>query len=168
MQLRSLEIDAHVLELTFDAVGGDGAWENVFEAIPGFFGSEMVNVIQEHLSDTFRTKFSQALSGFWTTHSHLAWSPNHSEVINSLCASMLPMQHSVLMVSLVSHILLDIRNRCWPELLQSNEMGHSLRRWGDSNGLACLSLAWLGDFLLRLGLGLRYPRLTWSLALALL
>jgi len=34
----------------------------------------------------------------------------------------------------VSHILLDIRNRRWPELLQSVEMGHSLRRWRDSNG----------------------------------
>jgi hypothetical protein len=40
MQLRSLEIDAHVLESTFDAVGEDVAWETFFEAVPGFFGSE--------------------------------------------------------------------------------------------------------------------------------
>jgi hypothetical protein len=68
--------------------------------------------------------------------------------------------HATLGSDGASHILLDIRNRRWPELLQSVEMGDSLRRWGDSNGLACLGSARLGDFLLRLGLGLRYPRLT--------
>ena len=33
----------------------------------------------------------------------------------------------------ISQILLDILNRRWPELLQSVEMGHTLRRWSSRN-----------------------------------
>lgn len=129
---RSSEIDAHVLESTFDAVGEDGTWETFFEAVPGFFSSETVDVLHEHLSDAFRTKFSQALSGF------LDHTLSLSSVTGSFRSDRLVMclnaAHATLGSDGVSHILLDIRNRRWPELLQSVEMGHSLRRWSDSNG----------------------------------
>lgn len=129
---RLSEIDAHVLESTFDAVGEDGTWETFFEAIPGFFGSETVDVLQEHLSDAFRTKFSRALNGF------LDHTLSLSSVTESFRSDRLVMCLNAANATLgfdgVSHILLDIRNRRWPELLQSVEMGHSLRRWRDSNG----------------------------------
>jgi hypothetical protein len=129
---RSSEIDAHVMESTFDAVGEDGTWETFFEAVPGFFSSETVDLLHEHLSDAFRTKFSQALSGF------LDHTLSLSSVTESFRSDRLVMclnaAHATLGSDGVSHILLDIRNRRWPELLQSVEMGHSLRRWSDSNG----------------------------------
>ena len=126
------EIDAHVIESTFDAVGKDGTWETFFEAVPGFFGSETVDVLREHLSDAFRTKFSQALSGF------LDHTLSLSSVTGSFRSDRLVMCLNAAHVTLgpdgVSHILLDIRNRRWPELLQSVEMGHSLMRWTETNG----------------------------------
>ena len=129
---RSSEIDAHVLESTFDSVGEDGTWENFFEAVPGFFSSETVDVLREHLSDAFRTKFSQALSGF------LDHTLSLSSVTESFRSDRLVMclnaAHATLGFDGVSHILLDIRNRRWPELLQSVEMAHSLRHWSDTNG----------------------------------
>ena len=129
---RSSEIDARVLESTFDALGEDGARETFFEAVPGFFGSDMVDVRQEHLSDAFRTKFSQALSGF------LDHTLSLSSVTESYRSDRLVMclnaAHAILGFDGVSHILLDIRNRRWPELLQSVEMGYSLRRWKATNG----------------------------------
>jgi hypothetical protein len=129
---RSSEIDAHVLESTFDSVREDGTWENFFEAVPGFFSSETVDVLREHLSDAFRTKFSQALSGF------LDHTLSLSSVTESFRSDRLVMclnaAHATLGFDGVSHILLDIRSRRWPELLQSVEMGHSLRNWSDGNG----------------------------------
>ncbi|KAI0287596.1 hypothetical protein BC826DRAFT_1108288 [Russula brevipes] len=50
------EIDAQVLEETFDSLGGDDEFEMFFQAIPGFFHSKLVDDVGEHLSDEFRFK----------------------------------------------------------------------------------------------------------------
>jgi hypothetical protein len=128
---RSSEINAHVLESMFDSVGEDGAWEPFFEAIPGFFGSETVDVLQEHLSDAFRTKFSQALSGFLDqtlSLSSISESIRSRRLVISLNAT-----HATLGFDGILQIFWDILNVRWPELTQSVEVVQSLRHWAVKN-----------------------------------
>ena len=128
------EIDFHVLESTFDSLGEDGAWERFFEAIPGFFDSELVTVKPVMLPSEFRDKFCQALNGFLDCTFSLS-SVTESIMSNRL-AICLNAAHAALgseSSDAVSQILQDIRSGRWPELLQSVEIGHSLRRWRNSN-----------------------------------
>jgi hypothetical protein len=124
-------IDVHVLEWIFDALGEDGAWEKFFEAVPGFFSSELVNGLEEHLPNEFRIKFSQALSGFLDRtflFSSVTESVRSGRLIICLNAA-----HAALGFDGVLQIFRDILNGRWPELIQSVEIGHSLRRWSNSN-----------------------------------
>ncbi len=124
-------IDVHVLESIFNALGEDGAWERVFKAVPGFFGSELVHVLKGQLPNGLRIKLIQALNEFL----------DRTFLFNSLTESVrsgrlvvcLNAAYAALCRDDVSQILLDIRNGRWPELLQSVEMGHSLRRWSNCN-----------------------------------
>ena len=129
--LRSSEIDVHVLESILDALGEDAAWEKFFEAIPGFFESDLVEVDKENLPEEFRIKFTEALSGFLDCTFSL------SSVTESLRGDRLVIclhaAHAALGPDGVSQILQDILSGRWPELLQSVVMGHSLRRWRNSN-----------------------------------
>jgi hypothetical protein len=128
---QSSVIDAHVLESIFDALGEDGAWEKFFEAIPGFFDSELVNVDREHFSSEFRNKFRQALSGF--LHCTFSISSVSESLRSDRLVICLNAAHAALGSDGVSQIIQDILSGRWPELLQSVEMGHSLRRWSSTN-----------------------------------
>jgi hypothetical protein len=128
---QSEEIDFRVLESTFDSLGEDGAWERFFDAIPGFVDSELVTVI---LPSEFRSKFCQALDGFLDCTFSL--SSIAESVRSDRLAICLNAAHAALgseSSDAVSQILQDIRSGRWPELLQSVEIGHSLRRWRNSN-----------------------------------
>ena len=127
---QSSVIDVHVLESMFDSLGEDSAQEEFFEAIPGFFDSELVHVLKEDLSDEFRIKFSRALNAFLDrtfSFSSIAESVRSSRLIICLNAA-----HAALGSEDVSQILWYILSKRWPELLQSVETGHALRRWSNS------------------------------------
>ena len=127
---RSSEVDVRVLISTLDAIGEDGARAKFFAAIPGFFSSDLVNDLEVHLFKDFRTRFRKVLDGFLdrTLSSNQVSGSARSEQL-SIC---LDATHVVLGVDGVSQILFDILNGRWKELLQSVDMGHSLRRWSDS------------------------------------
>jgi hypothetical protein len=118
---------AYVLELKFDALGEDGAWEEFFDSVPGFFDSQLVDVLKEHLPNEFLTKFSQALNRFLDRTLSVAESARGGRLVTCLDAA-----YAALGCDRVSLILWEILNGRWPELLQSVEIGHSLRRWSNA------------------------------------
>ena len=62
---RSTQLDADILESTLQqCLGKDDELEMYFEAIPGFFDSEVVKNLKEDIPHAFRTKFCHALQGF--------------------------------------------------------------------------------------------------------
>ena len=123
-------IDVHVLELMLDALSEDGAWEAFFKAVSSFCDSGLVNVREGLLSDELWIKFSQALSEFLDRtflSSSVTKSVKSDRLITCLNAA-----HVVLGCDRVSYILREILNGRWPELLQSVEIGHSLRHWSNT------------------------------------
>ena len=123
-------INDHVLESLLGALSEDRAWETFFEAVSGFCGSALVNVREELFPDELRIKFGQALNGFLDhtfSSSSVTKSARSDRLIICLNAA-----HAALGFDSVSQILLDVRSRRWPALLQSVELGHSLRHWNNS------------------------------------
>ena len=59
-------LDARILEFLLNNLGEDSARETFFDAIPGFFGSAVVQVedVQKHLSPNFLCKFQASLEQF--------------------------------------------------------------------------------------------------------
>jgi hypothetical protein len=112
-----------------NALNDDDARANFFAAIPGFFNSEQVNNLEEHLPNGFRIKFERTLDGFLdrTVSSNLV---SESFRISQLMVC-LKATHVVLGRDGVSHIVSGILTERWPELLQSVEMAHALRRWSN-------------------------------------
>ena len=128
---RSSEIDARVLTSTLDAVGEDDSPEEFFKALPGFFNSEQVDDLEEHLLDEFRTKFRPKLNSFLD---RIFSSNSVSEHVRSdQFITCLNATHAVLGPDGVSQILYNILSGRWGEVLRSVEMGHSLRGWGNNN-----------------------------------
>jgi hypothetical protein len=124
----SSEIDALILERILLTLDEDPAWEAFFDAIPDFCNSKL-SVLP--LSSGFRTKFQQALDGFLGrtfSSSSISESVRTRRFIICLNAA-----HAALGFDDVSRILWDILSGRWPEPLQSVEMGHSLRRWSNTN-----------------------------------
>ena len=121
------DIDIRVLESTFDALGEVGAQEEFFAAIPGFFESELVNGLKDHITGEFRVKFSEALNRFLErtlSLSSVSESVRSRRLVISLNAA-----HAALGYDDVMQILWDIINGRWPDLTQSVEMIQSLRHW---------------------------------------
>jgi hypothetical protein len=120
-------IDVHVLESTFHEPTEDGACEKFFEAVPGFLSSKLVNGVKDH---GFRETFGQALGGFldrtFSVNSVTELARGGRLVICLNAA------HAALGVNGISQIFTDIISGRWPELLQSVEIGHALRRWRNS------------------------------------
>jgi hypothetical protein len=115
-----------------NALNDDDARANFFAAIPGFFNSEQVNNLEEHLPNGFRIKFERTLDGFLdrTASSKLvSESFRSSQLMVCLKAT-----HVVLGRDGVLQILCDILSERWPELLQSVEMALALRRWSNIIG----------------------------------
>jgi hypothetical protein len=81
---------------------------------------------EEHLLNEFPINFSQALRRLLDRTLSVTESVTgkSSQLVTCLDAA-----HAALGFDGVSHILWDILNGRWPELLQSAEIGHSLRRW---------------------------------------
>ena len=128
---QSSVIDVHVLESIFHDITEDGAWEKFFVAVPGFLSSKLVNGVKEHLPDEFLEKFDQALGGFLDrtfSFNSVTESVRGGRLVVCLNAA-----HEALGVNGVSRIFTDIFSGRWPELLQSVEIGHSLRRWNSSS-----------------------------------
>jgi len=124
------KLDVHTLGQTLDALGESGAWEEFFNAITSLFDSDHVNSIEGHILNEFRIKFRGALNGFLDPTFSSTSVPE--AIRNSQLITCLNATHAVLGTDEVSQILCDIFNGRWPELLQSVEMAHSLRRWGNS------------------------------------
>jgi Family of unknown function (DUF6535) len=128
------EIDVRILESTLDAPGEDGARARFFEAIPGFFDSDQVQVkdLEEHLLNDFQTKFRRELHGFLdsTFSSNLVSESTRSFQL-IICLNAV---YAVLGFDGVSQVLYHIINDPWPALLQSVEVAHSLRRWSGPDG----------------------------------
>ena len=128
---KSSEIDAHILEWTFQSClgGEDDALEKFFKAVPGFFDSKVVANLEGQLQDEFRVKLGHALHGF------LDRTFSSDSVSESLRSDRLVICLNAARAALgsngVSRILDNILNGRWHEALQSVEVGHSLRHWGD-------------------------------------
>jgi hypothetical protein len=60
----SSEIDVRILGWTISALGDDDSLEKFFEAIPGFFHSELVKDLGTHFPETLLNTFWGALDGF--------------------------------------------------------------------------------------------------------
>ena len=124
----SPEIDVRILTSTLDALGEDGTRSRFFAAIPGFFDSNHVAALQDHLLDEFRSKFRSVLDGFLDrTFLSSSMSVKSDQLIICLSAT-----YAVLGPDGVSQILRDILSGRWRELLQSIEMAQSLWRWGNT------------------------------------
>ncbi len=127
---KSPDIDARILEWTFQScLGEDNALEKFFEVIPGFFDSKVVINLGEQLQNEFRTELGRAFHGFLDrTFS----SDSVSESVRSgrlvIC---LNAARAALGSNGISEILDNILNERWHEALESVEVGHSLRCWGD-------------------------------------
>jgi hypothetical protein len=121
------DIDIRVLESTFDALGEVGAQEEFFAAIPGFFESEVVNDLKDHITGEFRVKFREALNRFLERTLSLG---SVSELVRSrrLVIS-LNAADAALGFDDVLQILWDVLNGRWPDLTQSVEVAQSLRQW---------------------------------------
>ena len=121
------ELDARILELTLNTLGEDDAMEKSFAAIPDLF-EEKVDLPAD-LSEKLQEAFKGALYRFldYTFRSTtVAESVKNSRLIICLNAS-----SAVLDPNGLREILQEILDGRWPELLQSVEMGHSLRSWVD-------------------------------------
>ncbi|KAH9979664.1 hypothetical protein BJV74DRAFT_953288 [Russula compacta] len=131
------KIDANVLESTLNSLNGDDAIVEFFEAIPGFFSSNVVNLLPADLPTRVRDKFKKILHGFL----HRAFRSNMAaelvvrrpRVLICLNAS-----RAVLGSDETSEILYGILNGRWHEVLQSVQGGHSLGHWPDE---------WLSSYL---------------------
>jgi hypothetical protein len=128
---QSSVIDVHVLESIFHDLTEDGAWEKFFEAVPGFFSSKLVNGVKDHLPEEFREMFGQALGGFLDRT--FSFNSVTELVRGGRLVICLNAAHAVLGVNGISQIFTDIFSGRWPELLQSVEIGHSLRRWSSNS-----------------------------------
>jgi hypothetical protein len=122
----SSKIDSLIMERILLTPGEDQALEQFFDAVPGFFRSQLVN---GHLSYPLRTKFQRALDGFLDR----TFSSNSiSETIRShrliVCLSAARAALGSDEALKILHGILDGR---WKEALESIEIGHSLRRWDD-------------------------------------
>jgi hypothetical protein len=127
---QSSVIDVQVLESTFHDLSEDGAWEKYFEAVPGFLSSKLVYGVKDHLPEEFRLKFGHALGGFLDrtfSFNSVTESARGGRLVICLNAA-----HAALGVDGIFQIFTDIFSRRWPELLQSVEIGHSLRRWSSN------------------------------------
>jgi hypothetical protein len=133
---RSSEIDPCILQST-EPLGEDHAQEQFFEAIPGFFSSDVVKDPQADLPLVFRFKFRQTLDEF------LDHTLSSSSVSESLKVSRFFICLNAAQVTCgppaVSRILVDIFDGRWRDVLRSVEIGHRLRHWSSTHrGLIAL------------------------------
>ncbi len=129
----SPKLDADILESLLVTLGEDSAREKFFEAIPGFYDSQVVHVhdLQKNLSPTFFTNFRHTVNQFL------------DQTLSSDTISALARSRRVLICLNATHRVLGdrasasitdqiIRSGNWIEIPPSPAIGHILRRWHDS------------------------------------
>jgi hypothetical protein len=139
---KSPKLDADILDSLLVTLGEDGARENFFEAIPGFYDSQVVHVqdVNKNLSSTFFTNFRRMLNQFLD---QTLSSDSVSESVRSRrLLTCLKATQSVLGepagTSITDKI---IRSGDWNEMSPSPEIGLILRRWLNAT---CPSRALIG------------------------
>ena len=128
---RASEIDVRILESTLNSLNEDDATETFFAAIPDFFSSRWVKLLPTNLPVGLQDVFKESLYEFLDCtfrSTMVAESVKVSRLIICLDAS-----RATLGLDGPSWILCEILNRNWPELLQSVELGHTLRSWVHGN-----------------------------------
>jgi len=123
VSIRSPEIDARILDWTISALGDDDSLENFFEAIPGFFNSELVRL---DLHPDLRQKLGDALYGF------LDRTLSSKSVIDSVKLHRLDISLNAMCsirVSSVLFILNKVLVGYWDQVPQTIEMGTTLAPW---------------------------------------
>jgi hypothetical protein len=125
---RLLKIDVRILDWTITTLGDDDSLKNFFEAIPGFFNSNVVKHLEGNFPEELRNKYSDALNGFLdrTLSSN---SVNDSEKLRRLDISVNAMNW------MRSSDVLSILNKHRDQLPQTLEMGQSLARWCTSDNI---------------------------------
>jgi hypothetical protein len=127
---RSSEIDIRILDWTISALGDEDTLENLFEAIPGFFNSRIVERPEGDFTEEFFQKFRNVLDGFLGR----TWSSNSVSNVDKLRRLDISMSAmNCIRASEVSSILHDILFEYWEELPQTIEVGQTLVRWCTSD-----------------------------------
>ena len=127
---RSLKIDIGILDWTISALGDDDSLEKFIEAIPGFFNSNLVDDLQEHLPFEISRRLSDAMNGF------LCRTLSSNSVTDSvkLCRLDISLNAiSCVRVSDISSILGNILFHRWDQVPKTVEIWHTLARWCTSN-----------------------------------
>jgi hypothetical protein len=125
---QSPEIDGRILGWTIGALGDDDSLEKFFEAMPGFFDSELVKDLKKHLPHDL---LQNALAGF------LGRTLSSKSIINAVKLRRLNIFTNTLNLigedSVgVSSILGTFLSKRWELAPQTIEVAHTLARWHTS------------------------------------
>ena len=124
----SLKIDAGILDWTISALGDDHSLEKFIEAIPGFFNSNLVNDLREHLSDDLSRRFTNTLDGF------LSHTLSSNSVIDSVKLHRLDISLSAINLLCSSHVWFLLEQISYRDQVpRTVEIWHTLAPWFTSN-----------------------------------
>ena len=121
---RSTEIDGRIVKWTIDALSEDDALEELFEAVPGFYRSDVVKDLRQDLL-------------WWETLYSLSGFLGRTLSANSISAPVkigrlticLNVANEIEPVHGVRNLLESIMERDWHRAPHSVEIGHFLRSW---------------------------------------
>ena len=124
---QSSEIDTHILDLTLDAMGEDGAQEIFYESIPGFYKSDVVKDLRQRLPKEIRLKIRHTLVGLFrrTLLSNSISRPVRFRRLAICIAAAEEMDTSVGSEDTFE----DIIHQSWREMPHSIEFGEFLISW---------------------------------------
>ena len=121
---RSSQFDCRILEWTIGTLCEDDATERFFEAIPGFFDSQ---VVQTRLPSLLQMKIRQVMDGFLDRTFSSESVPQSTKIGRlTIC---LNAAHAAIGPFGVSRILSNILDGRWREAPLSIKMAYALRRW---------------------------------------
>jgi hypothetical protein len=129
---QSPELDAGILESLLDTLGEDGAREEVFEAIPGFYSPRIrMQGFKKRLSSEFDTKFVRSINQFLD---RTMSSDSVSELTKSRRLLTCLKATDTVLGDRVDGSIIDgiIRIGNWNEVPPSPEIGDILKRWRNS------------------------------------
>lgn len=124
---QSLEIDTHILDLTLDAMGEDGAQENFYESIPGFYKSDVVKDLRQRLPKELQLKIRHTLVGLFR-RTLLSNSISRSVKFRRLAICIAAAEEMDTSVGSEDSFE-DIIHQSWREMPHSIEFGEFLISW---------------------------------------